>query len=127
MFYELNDAGNFICAALSEEGLDNWTVVPMPQPIYTPKFIGKRNAKTGEWAGAWVDLGEPEPDVIITERAWRDAELRRADIILNKVQDGMTGFGSVGPWRSYRVELRNWPENPEFPKIENRPVAPDAQ
>ena len=63
----------------------------------------------------------------ILERHWRDNELNRADIHLNKVQDGMSGFGSVGPWRLYRVDLRNWPENPEFPKIENRPVAPDAQ
>lgn len=61
-----------------------------------------------------------------TEREWRALELARADLMLNRIQDGMTGYGSVGPWRSYRVDLRNWPENPEFPKSENRPVAPDA-
>lgn len=60
-----------------------------------------------------------------TERQWRDAELVRADLMLNRIQDGMSGFGSIGPWRSYRVDLRNWPENPEFPKTACRPVAPD--
>lgn len=59
------------------------------------------------------------------ERDWRDAELQRADIMLNRVQDGMSGFGTVAQWRAYRVDLRNWPENPEFPDSMNRPVAPD--
>lgn len=126
MFYELNDAGEFICDAFSEEGLDSWTKVPMPQPIYSPKFVGKRNAKTGEWVGEWTDLGKTEPDAIIAERAWRDAELKRADTILNKIQDGMTGYGTVGQWRAYRVELRNWPANDNFPNNELRPEAPSV-
>ena len=59
------------------------------------------------------------------ERAWRDEELKRADIELNKVQDGV-GVGVVGDWREYRCLLRDWPEHASFPDSEFRPVAPDA-
>jgi hypothetical protein len=60
------------------------------------------------------------------EREWRDIEISRADIELNKVQDG-AGVGTVSEWRLYRVALRNWPTHPEFPKVESRPVAPDLK
>lgn len=59
------------------------------------------------------------------ERVWRDGELDRADIELNKVQDGM-GTGTVSVWREYRCLLRNWPENEFFPDSTKRPAAPDA-
>lgn len=58
------------------------------------------------------------------ERVWRNGELDRADIELNKVKDGM-GFGSVTDWLAYRCALRNWPENAAFPDSAQRPVAPD--
>lgn len=57
-------------------------------------------------------------------RQWRDAELARADIQMNKVQDGVTGIGTQKAWREYRIALRNWPSSKAFP--EARPVAPDA-
>lgn len=56
-------------------------------------------------------------------RLWRDSELARADIELNKVQDGM-GIGTVTQWRSYRVALRNWPSTDGWPES-TKPVAPD--
>lgn len=56
-------------------------------------------------------------------RVWRDGELARADIELNKVQDGM-GKGTVSEWRAYRVALRTWPESQDFPAV--KPTAPDA-
>lgn len=66
------------------------------------------------------------PEQLATnERAWRNGELDRADIELNKVQDGM-GTGTVSAWREYRCLLRNWPENEFFPDSTKRPVAPDA-
>ena len=59
------------------------------------------------------------------ERDWRNGELDRADIKLNKVQDGM-GAGTVTAWREYRCALRNWPEHESFPDSSFRPTAPDA-
>ena len=59
------------------------------------------------------------------ERGWRDSELVRADIELLKVQDGV-GTGTVAAWRSYRIQLRDWPTSPDFPDATKRPVAPDA-
>lgn len=56
------------------------------------------------------------------ERQWRNAELLRADVELNKVQDG--GTGTVTAWREYRNALRDWPESPDFPNVEARPVSP---
>lgn len=68
----------------------------------------------------------PTPEQLASiERAWRDTELDRADIELNKVQDGM-GTGTVGTWREYRCALRNWPESEFFPDPTKRPIAPDA-
>lgn len=61
------------------------------------------------------------------ERLWRNSELFRADIELNKVQDSDTNsVGSVTDWRLYRKSLRSWPESPDFPDTTKRPAAPDA-
>lgn len=68
----------------------------------------------------------PTPEELASiERVWRDGELDRADVELNKVQDGM-GTGTVAVWREYRCALRNWPESEFFPDSTKRPVAPDA-
>ena len=63
-------------------------------------------------------------DLKASERSWRNEELNRADIELNKVQDGM-GINSVSAWRSYRNALRDYPAQQDFPNGE-RPVAPDT-
>jgi hypothetical protein len=49
-----------------------------------------------------------------SERSWRNSELARADIELNKVQDG-EGNGLVSDWRKYRTELRDYPKTTNFP------------
>lgn len=68
----------------------------------------------------------PTPEQLtFSERSWRNGELDRADIELNKVQDGM-GVGTVAAWREYRCALRDWPSNPNFPDSTKRPVAPDS-
>lgn len=59
------------------------------------------------------------------ERVWRNWELARADIEINKAQDG-DGTGTVKAWREYRKALRAYPSLEGFPNIELRPVAPDA-
>lgn len=71
-----------------------------------------------------VDLYE----LTFLERDWRDMELVRSDIELNKVQDSdPKSSGSVSDWRSYRKALRAWPEQSNFPNKEFRPKAPDAE
>ena len=54
------------------------------------------------------------------ERQWRDGELAKADIELNKVQDGR-GTGSVTDWRKFRNALRDWPQHEKFPDSNFRP------
>lgn len=67
-------------------------------------------------------------DAVSTERAWRNYELSRSDIELNKVQDSDSrAVGSVSDWRDYRKALRGWPDNNNFPNNEFRPKAPDAE
>ena len=61
-----------------------------------------------------------------SERAWRNSELSRADIELNKIQDGESGTqGTVASWREYRKALRAWPQATAFPLTAKRPKSPD--
>lgn len=61
------------------------------------------------------------------ERGWRNFELDRADIELNKVQDSdPKSIGTVADWRTYRKALRAWPEHKDFPNKDKRPVSPDV-
>ncbi|ABC27288.1 hypothetical protein HCH_00377 [Hahella chejuensis KCTC 2396] len=57
------------------------------------------------------------------ERAWRDAELKRADIELFKVED-RDSDGQAQRWRAYRCALRDYPQQADFPQCV-RPSAPD--
>lgn len=60
-----------------------------------------------------------------SERLWRNLELVLSDIELNKVQDGdKKARSTVSAWRNYRKELRDWPENENFPKEKFRPTSP---
>lgn len=77
---------------------------------------------TGDEVKAHLNI---EPDYEGESRAWRDAELVRADIQLNKLQDGGRVQGTVGEWRKYRQALRDWPDAEAFPSSDGRPVAPD--
>lgn len=62
-----------------------------------------------------------------SERVWRNSELNRSDVELNKVQDSdQKAIGTVSQWREYRKALRAWPEHKDFPIKEKRPLAPDA-
>lgn len=56
-------------------------------------------------------------------RIWRNTELGRADVIINKIED-FEIEGDSKPWRKYRVALRNWPSTEDFPTV--KPTAPDA-
>lgn len=73
--------------------------------------------------GECISIGSTlTPEVVATwEREWRNNELARVDIAINKVQDGV-GTGTESSWRAYRCALREWPESPEFPNKDQRPV-----
>lgn len=76
--------------------------------------------------GEYLSTTLPVVEDNSSERTWRDLELNRSDVQISKIQDGVTGLGTVTEWRKYRVKLRSWPESDDFPNIEHRPVAPDA-
>lgn len=74
----------------------------------------------------WVDtpplVGE---ELSLSERMWRDEELKRVDEELNKVQDAdPKAKGTVSEWRQYRKSLRAYPETEGFPNKESRPISP---
>ena len=61
------------------------------------------------------------------ERTWRNGELVVADVELLKAEDAdPTAVGIPAEWRQYRVQLRSWPESPDFPDSTKRPVRPGA-
>lgn len=75
----------------------------------------------------WVEIPQKLEDAINSERLWRNSELQRADVELNKVQDSdPKAKGSVSAWREYRKALRALPEHHEFPYKQARPLAPDS-
>lgn len=122
MFYVIEQDGTLQWEVSDEfaipSGMLYTTIVP-PIGMVRPKLVGTD----------WVDIGEvvyvpTKAELEIDERLWRNIELSRADIELNKVQDGV-GTGTVTVWRQYRVDLRNWPESPLFPDSKCRPASPD--
>lgn len=76
-----------------------------------------------EWSS---DVKETTPS---EARAWRDSELRRADIEINKIQDSSSTKGSkkLCDWRKYRCNLRDWPASAGFPLDTSRPNPPDYE
>lgn len=70
-----------------------------------------------EWVGDKVDCD-------FTARSYRNFELNRADVMIQRLQDGERGIGTQKAWREYRIALRKWPESESFPDV--APEAPDA-
>lgn len=99
--------------AFESDGSQDFLITPEMRPL------------TAEELEAHLNPAPTPEQLASAERSWRDAELNRADIELNKVQDGM-GHGAVGEWREYRCALRDWPEHASFPDAAHRPVAPDG-
>jgi len=61
------------------------------------------------------------------ERSWRDAQFPLVEIALNRVQDNhRSEVGLVGQWRTYRNDLRDYPQGVGFPDVtlNPRPVEP---
>lgn len=65
-------------------------------------------------------------DLVVSERSWRDKELRLTDFEINKLQDGDSkSVSNISEWRAYRKSLRRWPESKDFPDKSKRPVRPN--
>lgn len=84
---------------------------------------GKQIIKGEDGRPALAD--QARSDTSVSERGWRNSELLRADIELNKVQDSdPKAVGTVGQWREYRKQLRAWPDHTDFPDKLKRPTSP---
>lgn len=93
---------------------------------FSHNHLDKKRQMTKDGVFQWVDSAPDYQSLAKLERHWRDAELNRSDIALNMVQDSdQKAVGTVSQWRTYRKELRSWPESVNFPKEEFRPKAPD--
>lgn len=83
MIFVISAAGSFLHTAEDKAGYSNWTSESLPQPCWNPRFVGKRNKDTGEWAGNWVHDGEPAPT---------DYELcSKVDFFADKVRQAVAG------------------------------------
>lgn len=88
---------------------------------------GKKRGATRGGKPTWIAI--PKNEILERDqtlaRYWRNDELLRVDVVINKIEDfEIEGDSKV--WRKYRVALRNWPQAEGFPSDESKPVAPDA-
>lgn len=61
MYYILDSNGGFLYSDASNKNYPDWTLIPIPQPCWNPRFTGARDKLTGEWTGKWVQDGEQQP------------------------------------------------------------------
>lgn len=86
--------------------------------------IGKERGADVNGRPSWVDFKPQTLEQLSEiERIWRNEELTRADVEINKIEDGVSSE-SITAWRSYRISLRDWPASEYFPDSSKRPVAP---
>ena len=78
-----------------------------------------------------VDAPAQVPDAVAHEREWRDAELASVMWLRERHRDQQEIGGSntlsddqFAELLVYMQALRDWPQSPEFPAIEQRPAAP---
>lgn len=84
--------------------------------------------------GVPVAIDPPPPtqeQAAFKERAWRDVQLSKAAIMRDRHRDQMevgaeTTISSeqFSELLLYMQDLRDWPQSPNFPVIEQRPAAP---
>lgn len=85
------------------------------------------------WNGAaWVEGEEPAEverqtiaRVAADHRAWRNAELARADVKVNDAID-RGNAAALDAWTRYRIALRDMPQQSADPRQWTRPEAPQA-
>lgn len=85
--------------------------------------LGKMRGYTG--VICWVEDESYMDSAISNEHLWIQNELSVVRTEIEKLQDQDSGsFGTLAVWRNYRKQLRSWPESPEFPNVQARPVSP---
>lgn len=98
------------------------------------KFANVQPGLADEWleaddpALAWVSL----PVQVETERLWRDGAIADVRWLRERhrdeqdmQQDTTLTAEQFGKLLVYLQQLRDWPQSPDFPDREDRPVAPD--
>ncbi|MCS4250610.1 phage tail assembly chaperone [Pseudomonas sp. BIGb0164] len=123
------------CCYLDKLGKIPADAVEIPDAIYdavirnpTP---GKVRSHDSRGLPILVDAPEPPIDLESHERVWRDAELaslmwlreRHRDQVEISEQTTLTAeeFAAL---LMYMQALRDWPQSPDFPATDHRPVAP---
>ncbi|MDP4569815.1 phage tail assembly chaperone [Pseudomonas sp. LPH60] len=110
-------------------------VVEIPEALYLSVIgnpaSGKVRAHDAQGLPYLIDAPEVLPDPAAQERQWRDAELasvmwlreRHRDQLEVEAPTTLTGE-QFKELLVYMQSLRDWPQSPDFPQAEHRPVAP---
>lgn len=100
------------------------TVIGNPVP-------GKVRAHDERGLPYLVDAPETDLDLPAQERTWRDAQLSAVMWLRERHRDQLEIAGTptltdeqFGKLLVYIQALRDWPQSPEFPDNQHRPVAP---
>ncbi|MNC26578.1 hypothetical protein D3C75_747160 [compost metagenome] len=108
---------------------DDGSEVPYTTPGELPAYLTTlpRPSAAHTWNSLdWVLDAELDLELKTRrERAWVENELHWAGREIDKHQDAdSTAIGTEEDWRTYRIELRAWPDSDSFPDMDKRPVAP---
>ncbi|MDB1113776.1 phage tail assembly chaperone [Pseudomonas extremaustralis] len=100
-----------------------------PIPEGMPVAIGWR-FEGGQFSES-LSVPVPVDQLAALERDWRDAEVSSTEWLVTRHRDeqdlqrattlSSEQFAEV---LTYRQELRDWPQSPDFPDREHRPIAP---
>lgn len=92
---------------------------------------GKVRAHDAQGLPYLVDAPDVVPDPAAQERQWRDAELASVMWLRERHRDQLEIEAPTSidgeqfkELLTYMQALRDWPQSPDFPQIEHRPVLP---
>ncbi|SEQ31972.1 hypothetical protein SAMN03159354_01376 [Pseudomonas sp. NFPP19] len=101
------------------------------QSVIGNPAIGKVRAHDEHGVPYLVDAPLLVTDLSMRERAWRDTELSSVKWLRERHRDQLEIEAPTSidgkqfkELLVYMQSLRDWPQSPDFPQTENRPVAP---
>ncbi|WP_072451155.1 MULTISPECIES: phage tail assembly chaperone [Pseudomonas] len=101
------------------------------QSVIGNPAIGKVRAHDEHGVPYLVDAPLLVTDLSMRERAWRDTELSSVKWLRERQRDQLEIEAPTSidgkqfkELLVYMQSLRDWPQSPDFPQTENRPVAP---